>query len=29
VNTCLFGFLNFLLIRWIAFPPEHDVKRSA
>jgi len=29
VNTCLFGFFNFLLIRWIAFPPEHDMKRSA
>ena len=24
VNTCIFGFLNFLLIRWIAFPPEYD-----
>ena len=27
LNTCLFGLLNFLMIRWIAFPPEHDVKR--
>lgn len=25
-NTCVFGFLNFLLIRWIAFPPEYDQK---
>ena len=24
VNTCVFGFINFLLIRWIAFPPELD-----
>jgi putative flippase GtrA len=24
VNTCVFGYLNFLLIRWIAFPPELD-----
>ncbi|MBR84572.1 MAG: hypothetical protein CMA85_01310 [Euryarchaeota archaeon] len=24
VNTCVFGFLNFVLIRWIAFPPELD-----
>ena len=24
INTCLFGFLNFVLIRWIAFPPELD-----
>lgn len=24
VNTCIFGYLNFLLIRWIAFPPELD-----
>ena len=24
VNTCVFGFVNFLLIRWIAFPPEYD-----
>ena len=29
LNTCLFGVLNFLLIRWIAFPPEHDVARAA
>jgi len=26
VNTCVFGYLNFLLIRWIAFPPEYDKK---
>jgi putative flippase GtrA len=26
VNTCVFGFINFLLIRWIAFPPEYDQK---
>ena len=26
VNTCVFGFINFLLIRWIAFPPELDKK---
>ena len=24
VNTCIFGYINFLLIRWIAFPPEYD-----
>ena len=24
VNTCVFGFLNFVLIRWLAFPPELD-----
>lgn len=24
-NTCVFGFLNFVLIRWIAFPPAYDV----
>jgi len=24
VNTCIFGYINFLLIRWIAFPPELD-----
>ena len=24
VNTCVFGYINFLLIRWIAFPPEYD-----
>jgi hypothetical protein len=24
INTCLFGFLNFVLIRWLAFPPELD-----
>ena len=29
LNTCLFGVLNFLLISWIAFPPEHDVARAA
>ena len=28
LNTCLFGLLNFLMIRWIAFPPEHDAKRK-
>ena len=28
VNTCVFGFFNFLLIRWIAFPPEYDQKNS-
>lgn len=28
VNTCVFGFANFLLIRWIAFPPEYDQERS-
>ena len=28
VNTCVFGFVNFLLIRWIAFPPEYDQERS-
>jgi putative flippase GtrA len=26
VNTCVFGYINFLLIRWIAFPPEYDEK---
>lgn len=25
-NTCVFGFLNFVLIRWLAFPPEHDIE---
>jgi hypothetical protein len=25
-NTCVFGFLNFVLIRWLAFPPELDEK---
>jgi hypothetical protein len=24
INTCLFGFFNFVLIRWLAFPPELD-----
>ncbi len=24
INTCVFGFLNFVLIRWLAFPPELD-----
>ena len=24
INTCVFGFFNFVLIRWIAFPPELD-----
>ena len=28
LNTCLFGVFNFLLIRWIAFPPEHDAVRA-
>jgi len=28
VNTCVFGFVNFLLIRWIAFPPEFDRKNQ-
>ncbi len=24
-NTCVFGFLNFIMIRWIAFPPDYDI----
>tara|TARA_B100000959_G_scaffold244032_1_gene267706 strand:+ start:2040 stop:2519 length:480 start_codon:yes stop_codon:yes gene_type:complete len=24
INTCVFGFLNFVLIRWLAFPPDLD-----
>lgn len=24
INTCVFGFVNFLLIRWLAFPPDLD-----
>ena len=27
-NTCVFGFLNFVLIRWLAFPPELDRSRN-
>ena len=25
INTCMFGFINFALIRWLSFPPEQDL----
>ena len=26
INTCMFGFINFALIRWLSFPPEQDLE---